>query len=68
VRLHRGQVAPYRNPEWQADTFAANILMPEAVVRRLILKGVGPAEIASTFEVSYSAAQIRVEKVMRKAG
>lgn len=67
VFLHRGEVVLARNsnpkvyecPEWQADTFAAEFLMPfeEATKCR------SPAEIMERFNVSAAAAQRRYQKV-----
>lgn len=59
-RLKPGRVLPlYRDPEWQADAFAAAILMPEPMV----LECNSIAQVASEFGVSMAAASHRVRKL-----
>lgn len=48
----------YEDPEWQANTFCSEFLMPYEECRRL-----EPCEIAEKFNVSMSAANIRAEKI-----
>jgi Zn-dependent peptidase ImmA (M78 family) len=49
----------YEDAEWQADTFAAEFLMPTPHVCHCC----SPEEILETFGVSYSAASTRWEKL-----
>lgn len=48
----------YEDSEWQADTFASELLMPSHMCKGLSIK-----EIQDKFVVSYSAAQIKFEKL-----
>ncbi|HFF2591154.1 ImmA/IrrE family metallo-endopeptidase [Acinetobacter baumannii] len=48
----------YEDSEWQADTFASELLMPS-----LICHGLTIEEIQKKFIVSYAAAQIKFEKL-----
>jgi hypothetical protein len=66
--LHRRQDLPaYKDPEWQANTFAAAILMPATMVR-VLAEGVSlsylPTAIMNAFEVSREAAQIRANVLL----
>ena len=47
------------NPEWQADTFAAELLMPAS----MITEDDTVFTVARRFGVSYSAARIRLNKL-----
>lgn len=50
----------YMDPEWQADEFAANLLVPaEAIV-----PGITVEEIAERYKVSKAMARVRIEKVL----
>lgn len=51
---------PFKDPEWQANTFASEFLMPfdECV-------GLTPEEIMRKFNVSYRAAEVRYNKVQQ---
>ena len=51
-------VPPYCDPEWQADTFASEFLMPyeECIV-------MDEEEIRKTYHVSRTAAEVRHNKV-----
>ncbi len=51
-------VQAYRNPEWQADTFAAELLMPVELITTDDTEW-----ISNTFGVSKQAAQIRLKKI-----
>lgn len=53
---------PYMDSEWQADQFAAEILMPIDVIRGEMLNS--PEKIASKFGVSAKAATARYNKLM----
>lgn len=59
-----GTIKTYENPEWQANVFAAALLMPEVTVRMLIGQyGPDPDILMKTFGVSYQAALIRLERL-----
>jgi hypothetical protein len=66
VLYRRKMIEAFRDPEWQANTFASAILMPEATVR-LLAKGGSRlfllAEMLDAFGVSYRAAEVRIEKL-----
>lgn len=51
----------WENSEWQADQFAAEILMPLGVIRAKNLTTAG--ELQAEFKVSYTAASIRLSKL-----
>lgn len=53
------EVKPYRNPEWQANQFAAGILMPEVLVRKYS----SVVEIVDAFGVSTQAAELRMKNL-----
>lgn len=56
----------YRNSEWQANTLAAELLMPFNAVKNMT-----PCQIESLFKVTPTAAQVRYDKVnkeLRKYG
>ena len=64
----KGEIAPYRDPEWQAETFAGALLMPASTVRKLVADGGRSNELlSSVFEVSWAAARVRLE-VMDQQG
>lgn len=67
ILARRSQIKPYRDPEWQADTFAASLLMPEAMVRRVAslrtLRGGLINIVVQKFGVSQAAATKRLEKL-----
>ena len=65
VALAREQDIPaYRNPQWQADKFAAELLMPEPAVVCLVQEyGPGLDRIMWVFGVSRMAAKIRVGEI-----
>lgn len=47
------KIPAYKNPEWQANTFAAAILMPDHIIA-----GLGPDRISKQCGTSYDAANI----------
>jgi hypothetical protein len=49
-QVPREQLEPFRDPEWQAWTFAMCIGMPPSMVRTM--RNPSPASVARTFEVS----------------
>jgi len=60
-RLSPGErLKPYENPEWQADTFASEFLMDAGVVY-----GMNYREISRRCEVTYGAAQTRIDILMK---
>ena len=58
ARLGKEKVQAYMDPEWQANTFAAELLMPINLIDTTDVK-----KIAEKFGVSYSAASIRLKKI-----
>ena len=68
--LHREEETPrYRNPEWQANTFAGTLLMPTPAVKALVLlKGADPLHLAKTFNVSPDAARTRLHYLLKGGG
>jgi len=68
VLYRRQQLRPYEDPEWQADQFAAALLMPTRAVMALVdTVGADISEVADTFKVSHTAAGKRIG-FMRKEG
>ncbi|HXG35340.1 MAG TPA: ImmA/IrrE family metallo-endopeptidase [Dehalococcoidia bacterium] len=61
-RLFRRRELPaYLDPEWQANRVTGAVLMPAATMRILVKKaGKNPSAVASVFQVSYSAAEVRL--------
>ncbi len=66
VRLNRSSLAPYEDPEVQANAFAARLLMPTQQVRYLISEGHNANEIAKIFGVSFEAASYRMKSLLKK--
>jgi len=65
--FHRGltgQPELFENSEWQADQFAAEMLMPLSVIRSRNLSEAG--ELQREFKVSYSAASKRLKQLKRR--
>jgi hypothetical protein len=67
VRLaRRSDIKPYRNPEWQADVFAAELLMPGRMVR-LAVEHLPMHERLATvvkiFATSEQAARYRLQRL-----
>jgi hypothetical protein len=59
-RLQLSQdVPPYRDPEWQANRFAAALLMPRHLVRQCTTIG----EIVRDFGVSRVSAELRIKQL-----
>src|SRR5690554_179481 len=54
-------IKAYESPEWQANQFAAELLMPYDAVKTMSIE-----EIYSTYKVSYKAAEVRFNKVNKK--
>ena len=63
----KDQIRPYEDPEWQANAFSAALLMPAPAVETLVTRvGFDVSAMSETFLVSYSAAEIRLEKLIEK--
>lgn len=65
-RLYRrADIPAYRDPEWQANAFAAATLMPRPAMRRLAHRKPSDLvqEVARFFNVSRESASIRVRKL-----
>lgn len=54
------KIEAYRDPEWQANTFAAELLMPISLINTD-----NPYEISTEFGVSITAATLRVKKIYK---
>ena len=68
VLTRAGSIPVYRDPEWQADVFAASVLMPRPTVRLWVAQH-GPDNLdrfCRTFGVSRMAAKIRVDEILRE--
>lgn len=69
IKLHRKDIKPFVDPEWQANAFSAALLMPAATVRELTERVSGAFQIArvvSVFKVSVPCARIRLEVLQSK--
>lgn len=58
---HRERTPAYMDPEWQANEFAANLLIPESAIKN----GVTAAELAKQYKVSKQMASIRIQRVLK---
>jgi len=57
----RSQIRAFEDPEWQANTFAANVLMPLQTMHSLYLRQeMTPEKVMDIYQVSWSAATRRV--------
>lgn len=65
LRLNRGAIAPYRDPECQANAFAASFLMPTHHVDRMIREGAGAQSLVKIFGVSWDSAEYRINNLWR---
>ncbi len=54
------KVVAYLDPEWQANTFASELLMP-----RHLIAGMSPSEISTCCKTSFQAASIAYEKAKK---
>lgn len=59
-RSDGGRVVTYCDPEWQANTFASKMLMPDHLIYTLT-----PSEISKEFGTSYQAAEIALYKAKK---
>ena len=60
IRLSRSAIPPFKDPECQANVFAASILMPTKHVVNVVQQGNGPMELCNVFDVSWEAATHRI--------
>jgi len=62
-KLNRSKIITYRDPEWQANAGAAALLMPWPTMLNIIKeKKLNLFEMATKYNVSYTAASIRMAK------
>jgi Domain of unknown function (DUF955). len=54
ISFARGQIKSYEDPEWQANTFAAELLVPHKLVQKM-----QPNEISKKCKVSRQVAEIQ---------
>lgn len=55
---NKGEIVPYEDPEWQANAFAGELLIPAKLV-----KGLSYQEISEKCGVSYEAAKYQLSKI-----
>jgi hypothetical protein len=65
LRLNRGDIPPFRDPECQANAFAASFLMPTHHVDRMIREGTDIQSLIEIFEVSSESAEYRMNNLWR---
>ncbi len=58
ARTGSGEVETFRDPEWQADAFGGELLMPQHLIR-----GMEANEVCKCCEVSMKAASYQLKKV-----
>jgi len=58
ARNNHGKIAPYEDPEWQADAFAGELLIPARLV-----SGMSYQDISRECGVSYKAAMYQLKKI-----
>ncbi len=63
LKLNRGYIAAFRDPECQANAFAAAFLMPTHHVDRMVREGVGVSALVRTFGVSWESAEYRINNL-----
>lgn len=61
----RINVPPFRDPEWQAKTFASAFLMPLEALRLLGSRASKPSVLSVKFGVSTSTAKVRIKNVKK---
>lgn len=59
-RSDGGHVVAFCDPEWQANTFASKLLMPDHLIY-----GLTPSEVSRNFGTSYQAAEIALKKAKK---
>lgn len=57
ARMESDDIPTYRNPEWQADAFGGELLMPHHLIQ-----GKSPDEVARECKVSLKAAKCQLSK------
>lgn len=68
VLRRQHEMRPFENPEWQANYAAGALLMPTKAVLAVVNDlGALPSAVATTFNVSPQAAEVRL-RYLRKAG
>ncbi|MBW1918511.1 MAG: ImmA/IrrE family metallo-endopeptidase [Deltaproteobacteria bacterium] len=65
LKLHRGDIPAFRDPECQANAFAAAFLMPTHHVDRMVRKGADIGALVETFGVSWESAEYRLKNLWR---
>ncbi|QOI45234.1 ImmA/IrrE family metallo-endopeptidase (plasmid) [Leptospira interrogans serovar Canicola] len=66
-KAYRKSIPNFKNPEWQADEYAASILMPvNHCVNAYNEDNLNPSWFVENFGVSYQAAKIRCENINRE--
>lgn len=68
IYLRRSEVPPYQNLEIQANVFASEFLMPSKHVYEMLLNGACVEDVVSKFQVSYSAAEVKVSRIRKEKG
>jgi len=63
LKLQRGEIPAYRDPECQANALASSLLMPTIHVVKLIETGKSYKDMADIFNVSYEAAKNRINNI-----
>jgi hypothetical protein len=69
LKYNRTELLPYEDPEWQANEFAASLLIPTNLGIELIKKGAPESSFADYFQVSCECARIRytnLKEVIKK--
>lgn len=61
----RNEIPRYADPEAQANVFAGSVLMPTDHVKKMIIKGTTPLEIANMFKISVRSAEIRFKDIKK---
>lgn len=61
ISFARGQIKSYEDPEWQANTFAAELLVPHRLIQKM-----QPNEISKKCKVSRQVAEIQKNIVVFK--
>ena len=64
-REHEGEIKPFEDSEWQANTFAAEFLMPLDDMKKRDL--VTPASLQLEYQVSGQAAETRIVKLRKRS-
>lgn len=65
LKLNRGEIPAFRDPECQANAFAASFLMPTHHVDNMIEDGADIRSLVETFDVSWESAEYRVNNLWR---